>query len=96
MLKAAGISDMDQYHHCPGEALSPDFFLGDDYPAPESYTENKPAGDIAGLMDKFKPLLTPELCDKTGIVFAVDFGESAGKWTFDMKDKGRVNALQTQ
>ena len=44
-------------------------------------------GKIGGMMDKFRPLLTPEVMHKTAIVFALDFGEG-GKWTFDMKTKG--------
>ena len=33
-----GITDLDQYHNCPGTPLIPDFFLGDDYPTPDSYS----------------------------------------------------------
>ena len=40
-------------------------------------------------MNKFRPLLTPEVMQKTAIVFALDFGD-LGKWTFDMKTKGIV------
>ena len=32
-----GITDLDQYHNCPGAPLVPDFFLGDEYPVPEAY-----------------------------------------------------------
>jgi len=41
-------------------------------------------------MDKFRPLLTPEVMHKTNIVFALNFGEGEN-WTFDMKNKGTIS-----
>ena len=49
--------------------------------------EQKSAGGIGAMMDKFRPLLTPEVMHKTNIVFALNFGEGEN-WTFDMKNKG--------
>ena len=89
VLKAEGITDLDQYHHSPGNELAPDFFIGDSYPMPES-TESSGVVDIdiPSMMEKFKPLMTPELVSKTGLVFSIDFGNSV--WSFDLKDSGSI------
>lgn len=89
-----GVTDLDQYAHCPGTPLSPDFFIGDSYPVPDPETGvslgQKSAGGIGAMMDKFRPLLTPEVMHKTNIVFALNFGEGEN-WTFDMKNKGTIS-----
>lgn len=93
IVQSEGVTDLDQYHHSPGEPLSPDFFLGDSYPAAEKLVSGDSGGSSGGIsemMNKFRPLLTPEVMNSTAIVFAVDFGEG-GKWTFDMKDKGTIS-----
>eukprot|EP00116_Pleurobrachia_bachei_P012890 sb/3473152/ len=93
VLKEAGVTDFDQYHNCPGEPLSPDFFLGDGYPIPESYSEPgtfKLGGDkIASMMAKFQPLMTEDVISKTGIIFAIDFGDRT--YVFDLKESGSIS-----
>ena len=37
-MKEEGVTDLDQYAHCPGTPLSPDFFIGDSYPVPDPET----------------------------------------------------------
>ena len=41
---------------------------------------------IALMMNKFKPLMTPDVISKTGIVFAIDFGDRT--YVFDLKNSG--------
>ena len=41
-----GITDLDQYHNCPGTPLVPDFFLGDNYPVPEGYSADSVSENI--------------------------------------------------
>lgn len=93
VLREEGITDFDQYHNCPGYPLAPDYFLGDTYPNEEN-TDLGPtptaSSNISKTMEKFRPILTPEIMSKIPIVFAIQFGES-GTWTFDLKDKGTIS-----
>ena len=48
-------------------------------------------GAIPAMMEKFKPLITPQLIHETGVSFVLDLTDS--KWTLDLKESGKFTVL---
>ncbi|XP_071126791.1 hydroxysteroid dehydrogenase-like protein 2 [Mytilus edulis] len=98
VLKASGVTDMDQYACVPGNRLLPDFFLEED---PDFLRQQmvedgaKPAfgrssassGGPAATFETLKTMLNEDLVDSTKGVFQFNLsGADQGEWYLDLKN----------
>lgn len=95
VLKAAGVSDLDQYACVPGSKLLPDFFLDVDSADLAQQIEEgggKPAfqaaaGGAAKTLSSIKSMLSEDLCKSIGGVIVFDLkGAEEGIWYVDLKN----------
>ncbi|XP_064625344.1 hydroxysteroid dehydrogenase-like protein 2 [Lineus longissimus] len=93
VLKAAGVTDLEQYSCVPGAKLLPDFFLEVDSAQLAQQIEEgggKPAfqaGGVAKTLATMKSMLSEDLCKSIGGVIMFDLkGAEEGIWYMDLKN----------